>query len=844
VLVRFVLQLACIILFSFVQTEWIRAEEIPPGEQGYKSHVQPFFQAHCVDCHGPDLSKGGMTLHDLDSDLSSSKEGERWDLVLRMLESGKMPPEGELQPNTSERENVTRWINTSLREFIYSDEQFEIPPTARRLTNLEYENTLGDLLGFKLHVIDDLSPDPVKPYQFNNTAEFMRLGPEQLDRYLECARRAMKSAIVDVEDEPEKPELHTTRREWLPHGLDKGLGFDEVGVWGNRRNSPASGMGLKSFPKTGEYRIRVKASAILPPGINEMPLRLVMGYGLGENSSTLQVEPVGTIRLTNNPDSPRVFEFRGRIENHPARPGRLVNGKLQNDTMAITPQNLYDDGTLNDGNRQLAMPRAVIEWLEFEAPVADVWPPSHHTRILFESPLRNSDPPKYVREVLSRFMRRAYRRPVSEQEVDRFAEIYDLVLPELKTMEAAMRETLAMVLVSPQFLYHTTANDEHELQEYELASKLSYFLWGSMPDDELLKLASEGKLKDATTIDQQARRMLADERSQAFVENFTTQWLSLSKMKTVPINSERFPRFLYYVSAGERAGTEVPYRPTIRDFMQQETIGFIGELIRRNDSVMKIVDSDFAYLNQPLATHYGVKGVQGHEFRPVKIKPENNLGGLLTHGSVLIGNGTGTAPHPIYRAVWLREAILGEDVAPPPADVPALSDSAGESAETEPTIKALLRSHRQKESCNDCHSQLDPWGIPFEHYNAIGKFQPVVPKAGTRVSRFNKVTHKDLAGYATYLNSLNTIEVEAHARVPHGPSIDGMAELKAHLVRDRHNEICENVLRKLLSYSLGRKLTWRDRFAVDDIMAEAQKNEFKFQDMIVAICQSELFHRK
>ena len=234
-----------------------------------------------------------------------------------------------------------------------------------------------------------------------------------------------------------------------------------------------------------------------------------------------------------------------------------------------------------------------------------------------------------------------------------------------------MRETLATVLISPQFLYHTVADGKLTSHTDELASRLSYFLWGSMPDAALLKLAAEGRLAESEVMKQEVKRMLADERSKDFVRNFTMQWLSLAKMKTVPINNQLFPRFLYYVSAGERRGTEQPYRPTIRDYMLEETTGYVAELIRRNASVASLVDSDFAWLNQPLAAHYGVPGVDGNQFRAVSLKPEHRLGGLLTHGSMLIGNATGSAPHPIYRAVWLREAILGDEVKPPPADVPA-----------------------------------------------------------------------------------------------------------------------------------------------------------------------------
>jgi len=802
-----------------------------------------FLAQHCIKCHDARTHKGDVTLTGIgDSSLPqesalSLDTAELYDRVLSVIQSGEMPPADQPRPDPKAVDQIRMWLELQLQS---SAEQATGPSpitTARRLTNFEYQNTMRDLLGFELQLLEDLPKDPVTAYRFNNTSDMMRLGPEQVARYLATGRRAMEAAIVN----PGKPEVHQWRTEWKPHGLDRGLGGDELGVWGNRRNTPATGMGLRSIPQTGEYRIRIQASAILPPGIKELPLRLVMGFTLNVNSATQQMEPIGTVRLSNTPDAPRIIEFRGRIENHPAQLGKLQNGERQPSTMVITPQNLYDDGTLNDGNRNIAMPRAVINWMEFEAPITDVWPPTHHQRILFESPLQEQDPPAYIRSVLQHFISRAYRRPATKQDIDSFERIYKLLLPELKTQEAAIRETLAMVLISPQFLYHTTNAGDGEWQAYEFASKLSYFLWGSMPDDELMQLAASGKLLDKKVIGEQVLRMLSDSKSSDFVRNFTMQWLSLAKMKTVPINRTLFPRFLYYVSAGERAGTEVPYRPTIRDHMQQETIGFVEQLIDQNLPVTNLVDSEFAYLNQPLAAHYGIEAVQGDQFRVVPIQATSRLGGLLTHGSILLANGTGSAPHPVYRAVWLREAILGDEVPPPPADVPALSESAGESGEDAVGIKELLEKHRQKESCNDCHSRLDPWGIPFERYNATGRFQPNVPRAGTRVSGFHKHIHGDMKSYESYLASINTESVDATAKLPSGEMVRSLDELKSYLRNNRKGEIAENIVRRMLSYALGRELDWQDRFEVKRLLNELQKDDFRLRDMIVLICQSETF---
>lgn len=813
-------------------------------DASFRRVVVPFFEQYCVGCHGPDRSKAGVTLHKLTAEVSAAPGPKRWDKILDVLEHRAMPPETSEQPKPDERRAVVEWVRSALQEESRRGRD-EPQSLVRRMTNLEYQNTLRDLFGLELKVIDDLPKDPTKPYSFTNTPEFMRLGPEQLDAYREIARRVLTSAIVD----PTKPKAVKKRQEWKPATVpspDGRLEPNEIGVWGGEgRGGASNGFSLLGVPKTGEFRVRVQASATFPAGVTEMPLRILIGQDLNVNLATRLTEPAGTIRLKAG-QKPTVYEFRGRLENIPFATDRKNKDQPLPDAMFVVLQNLYDDGTLNDDlaarkTRKREMPIATVDWLEFEGPVSDVWPPDHHRRILFESPLRESDPEKYIREVLRRFLTRAFRRPATENEVTRFATIYAALKPELKTVEAALRETLALALVTPQFLMVNGTPADPVERRYALASRLSYFLWASMPDDELLSAAAKGELDKPTVMEKQVLRMLADPRSRDFVREFSRQWLSTEKMKTVPINRDLFPRFLYYVPRGERAGTEEPYLPTIRDDMIDETPAFVSHLIQENRSVLNVVDSDFACLNQRLAVHYGAPPVQGHEIRPVPVKPEHRLGGLLTQGSVLIGNGTGSAPHPIYRAVWLREAILGEDVPPPPADVPALADTAGASAEKATTIKDLLAKHRQQPSCNSCHVRLDPWGIPFEQYNAIGKYQPVVPKEGTRIRPFSTAEHKDLDGYTAYLKSLNTITVQADARVPGGPTVNGMAELKAYLLKERKDDVARNVLRRLYAYGLGRSLTWRDRFAVEAMQGDLRKTDYGMRDMIVAICRHDSF---
>lgn len=800
--------------------------------------VQEYLQTHCVDCHSSEDPKSELDLTQLPGEPTSLEEAERWERVLIMLQRGQMPPDEVPRPQQAVTDRVVSQIEETLGQWIVHSDR---PPAAaaRRLTNFEYQNTMRDLLGFELQLADDLPEDPTIPYQFNNSAELLLMGAEQLQRYEENAARALAAAIVD----PAAPDVQKIRKEWKTERQN-----NELAITGNRRGNVAGGLSIKRWPEHGEYRVRVRASGLFPDGTTQLPLRLVMGYGLAGDIGAAPFFPVGTIDLNAADNEPRVYEFRGRIENHPVEPQRQYRrggtrtGNLLTipASLVITPQNLFDDGTLNDGVAAELRPRAVIDWIEFEAPVADTWPPEHHTRILFASPLRDSDPAAYVKQVLTRFLSRAFRRPATSQDVDRYAQIYQIFAADGASMEDAVRDTLAVALTSPAFLYHGHHADPH----YRTASRLSYFLWGTMPDDALLQLGATAQLQDPEIIAAQVQRMLTDDRADDFVRNFATQWLALQRCRTLPINTRLFPRFLYLVKKGQHAGEEVPFRPTIRDDMLAETVAFVRELIRGNEPIRQIVDSDFAMLNERLAAHYGVSGVQGHQLRRVALAPGSRLGGLLTHGSILTGTGTGSAPHPIYRAKWLREAILGDHVKDPPADVPALEDSAGQAADDAANIKDLLRAHRQKVSCNDCHARLDPWGIAFEHYNAIGQYQPQVPPNGVRVLGFDVKKHADAAGYQQYLDSVFTVSVDAAATLPGGAAVDGMEDLKSYLLSQQQDAITENIVRRLLCYGLGRSLTIYDRPAVDALVRQTQSGQAGLQDVIVAICQSDLFLKR
>ena len=795
----------------------------------YQSKVKPFFSKYCIECHGPKKSKGDITLDALDADMKLEQDLKHWEKVLDAIKSGEMPPKDEKQPTSSDKEIVSGWIRNGLKKFIDEASSKEAAPTLRRLTNFEYQNTMRDLLGIDMEYTRVLPKDPEKHYHFNNTSKYMKIGVDQLDMYEKAARYALNSAIVIPE---EKPNTKVVEKFFsLPGVEQKTKGKKKLsGAIGTFSSdvryikTAAKGFDVKDVPNYGAFKLQMKLSGSFSGDLEELPFRIIMGpYIIPERNAHKEVFSV----IIKKGQKATVYETNGRLEDIPHRSG----------TFRIRPQNLLHVVTLNKKPQYTGpAPQALLEWVKFEYPYFEQWPPKHHKDILFDSPLRDSQPEVYVKEVLKRFMAKAFRRPVQSLEVEHFFKIYEIAFKSMNSMEKAMRETLTMVLISPDFLYHVESGST-ETRQYELASKLSYFLWGTMPDAELTKLASEKKLYDKKTILNQVERLLADKRSMNFVKNFSQQWLSLEKLKSIPINKDLFPNFLSY----RQKNTEVGDFITIRDDMQEETVSFIAELIRRNAPVSNIVDSDFAMLNYRLAKHYGVPGVKNMDFQAVQIKPEYRIGGLLTQGSILVGNSTGSAPHTIYRAVWLREAILGDDVREPPADVPALVDSAGKSAEEAPSIKELLEKHRQQESCRDCHVRLDPWGIPFEHYNAIGKYQPVVPKEGTRVPEYFKKRFSTYEKYYEHLETLNTVKLEAEARVPHGPKVNGMEDLKKHLIKDRIDDIAENVIRRFITYGIGRELSFRDRFAIEQLSSQSKKNGYNMKDMIILVCQSDIF---
>lgn len=769
----------------------------------FRKGVEPFLKQYCLSCHQPPKPESNLDLTKLDWDLVNGPDGETWHDILNRLNRGEMPPAKAKQPGEDAHQAVVRLIDAELKRLVAARGATGGRVVLRRLTRYEYNNTMRDLLGIDMDFARDLPPEPASKDGFRNNGSSLGMSPLQLETYLEAARAALAKTIVTGP----QPKVYRSHAEKSA----KKSGKNQVAS----NNLGPSGVFLavaSDFPRSGEVLVRVRAGAHVPEGAGYPRLRVSLGVRADTLASS---RTLGEADVVDPIATPGTYEFRGRIEDFPL-PG--ANPKFPG--LLVTVENIYAEGTsaapANGKNKgkaapapAAAQPSIEVKSVDFEGPLYEQWPPAHHTRILFPSD-HVKDEKAYAREVLARFIGRAWRRPATDAEIALHLTLFDKVRPKFASFEEAMRETLAMVLTAPEFLYLVEARAENSkklpLTDYELAARLSYFLWSTMPDETLFRLAATGELRDPDVFARQVRRMVADKGSWEFVRHFADQWLDLGSLERVAVNPEYYPNF------DDRLKVE----------MRRETEHFFAEILHKDLSALNLIESDFAMLNRPLARHYGIPGPKGLAFERVPLRPEHNRGGLLTHGSILLGNSTGEDSHAIRRAVWLRDRLLNDPPAPPPPDVPDLKKN-------EPNLAALplrkqLEVHRTKSACNACHRGIDPWGIAFENYDAVGLWRDEVKRVLSK-----KVT---------------LTPVESETTLPDGTRLDGLAGLKKHMLGRERDRFARAVVVKVLTYALGRSLELTDEPAVAHLTKEFTSGGYRLGDLILAVARSEPFRTK
>jgi mono/diheme cytochrome c family protein len=795
--------------------------DAPGTAQG--SDLGPFLQTYCIDCHGADQAEAGFRLDTLTADAASAsfsvdhfavpEKARLWTKVVDRVAAGEMPPKDAEQPSAEERKRMLAGLD---RQLLAADRK-TMPPAGtlvlRRLNRVQYENTIRDLLSIDLELQDRLPADG-RAFGFDNVGSALSLSSAQLEAYLDAADAALDAAIVT------KPK---------PAGVKSRIsGLTALADITGRRNGAveeledaAIGYGRLQFyasrdaaPEDGTYRLRCSFFGHKSQG------KPVEVYCRSMHKTGDDV--IGYFQI--KPDVPEVLDLHVKLK----KDARVTFNTLK--FRYVPRQRVAAEHT---------DPGLGIQWIEFEGPLLDQWPPAAHKALFGDLPIgmvseyhkrmsvQSADPPADARRLLTSFMRRAYRRPVTAADVDPILGLVTAHLDEAArlaaasptkkkgpppldtTFEEAMRIGYKAVLCSPDFLFFqdstaATSDERRRNDQFALASRLSYFLWNTLPDEELLGLAERGELSRPDTLRSQVERLLDDPRSAQFVRNFLGQWLDLRLIDFTTPDPKLYPEF----------------DTALREAMVAETELFFQEVLKKDLSVLEFVDSDFTFLNERLAQHYGIEGVAGTEMRRVPIPPGSHRGGVMTMASVLKVTANGSYTHPVHRGVWILRNILGTPPEPPPPNAGAVEpDLRGLQ-----TIRAQLDVHRRDKACAGCHTKIDPLGFALENFDVAGGWRE---------------KYRVLKGEQNYLNREGPA-VEAAYELADGRKFDDIDGLKGLLLTNK-DQLARCVAEKLLVYSTGRGLRYSDRAAVDAIVAASRAEGYGLRKMIHRIVASPTF---
>lgn len=713
------------------------------GPGGFESQVQPFLTKNCLGCHNAKLQSGELNLAAY-RNSSTLKERDLWERVVQKIRTGEMPPKPLPRPKQQDVDGVVGWIEG---EFARMDRETPADPgrvTARRLNRFEYNNTVRDLLGVEFRPADDFPADD-SGYGFDNIGDVLSLSPVLMEKYLAAADRITGEALGLTP--PMKPTAARYKTEEPPR-------------------SPLYLSTKHLAPMDAEYEIRV--------GVGGGKRRYLMPLQL---ELFVDGKTVGLYSVDTNGDKRRPVMYRTM----------LTEGEHRLATRLEAPP---PDGTkATDRTKNL-----VVDYIEVLGPYykGKAPLPRSYARVFTCGHGAGGHTEACAREALTRLAPRAWRRPVTEAEIARLAGFVKMAQTEGEPLERGMQLALKAMLVSPHFLFRVereTAGGSHRVSEFELASRLSYFLWSSMPDDELMRLASEGALRRPGVLESQVRRMLADPKAGALSENFAGQWLQIRNLAEWKPDPDRFPMF-----------TE-----DLREAMYRETQLFFESVVKEDRSVLEFIDSNYTFLNEPLAKHYGIAGVSGDEFRRVTL-PDGRRGGVLSQASILTISSYPTRTSPVLRGKWVLENLLGAPPPPPPPNVPVLEEEAvGNSG----SLRQQMEQHRSNTVCASCHTRMDAIGFGLENYNAVGAWRS-----------------KD-----------GKFDIDSTGTMPNGKSFQGPAELRRILAEDR-DEFARCLTEKMLTYALGRGLERYDRPAVRDIVAKLSKDDYRMSTLILGIVNS------
>ncbi len=778
-----------------------------PDAKSFSEQIRPLLVKHCVECHGPLKPKKNLRLDQLGDDFASQAIRDKWQQLLKRIKAGEMPPEERPRPTEHDVQILSDWINVKVKA-ADAKRAAEGRVVLRRLNRVEYENSVRDLLEVPVKLKEELPRDSAAE-GFDNVGSALHVSSFLMEKYLEAADKALNLAIANRPKPPPASknryslkDMHTVKSttENVYRILDDSVVCFTSSHWHSVWLSPF-------YPQeSGLYRFRISASGYQSGG---KPVTYRVTASGGDLSGK-----TGLIGYYDaQADKPVVVEFV-----------RYMEPKT---TVAVLPYGLAGSGEVDKvGAKNWKGPGLAVQWIEVEGPLNETWPPASQRRLFGDQPqgrvasrnvpdrveVVSKEPLVDAQRVLRPFVRRAFRRAIDDADLKPYLTLFKTKMEEKSTFEQALRAAMMAVMVSPEFLF--LPEKPGQLNDFSLASRLSYFLWSTMPDDELLALAEKKQLSAPAVLHQQVERMLEHPKAAAFTENFVGQWLGLRDIDFTEPSELLYPEFDHMLKVS----------------MIRETELFFTEVLKHDLSLTNFVAADFTMLNGRLAKHYGIPGIDGWEFRKVPLPPGSHRGGLLTMASVLKVTANGTTTSPVTRGAWILDRILGTPPSPPPEGVAALEPDTRGAV----TIREQLAKHRQVASCASCHSKIDPPGFALESFDVIGGWRDHYRSTGNG---------KEVRVDGRRMHYLEGKKVDPSAVMPDGQKVRDIDEFKQLLLKDK-DQLARALTEKLLTYATGGLNVPGNRTEIEAIVQRLRDQNYGFRTLVHEIVKSKAFSTK
>ena len=771
----------------------------------FEQVMQPFFKEHCLRCHDAKKQKGDFRLDTLSRDFADNTAAEDWAEVMFRINSGEMPPEKEPQPTSEALGQIVGWISSRLDEGKAARMAKRGPVAHYRLSRDEYADTVQDLLGVRYDVnLPGAFNDDPRWHGFERIGSMLSLSPSHVDKYLKAAEAVLDLAFPENQPKPTKTlsDANAGHEKWL---AERGIsGRVRWPLW------PDKGRRAMNIKDAGNYRVRIQLSGLSPahgrtPHLSlwhQQSKRSVFDQDIiAPEDKPVVVEfemalSAGSYDVVN--EVPAAFSDVG---NHTLNVlnggGSVFTGSKGTQTLNPTGYKLFDD------KGEALYPMLLVDWVEWEGPLTSEADLKKRDGLV---PVKDGDLAE-ARECLQRLATRAWRRPATEEEVARYVKVVERELAAGEKFRAAYRAAMVGILATKNFYYleeGSATQRRDKVNDWELASRLSYFLWGSMPDDELFSLAQSGRLHEPAVLHAQVARMFGDAKIKRFTDAFPRQWLQLHKVGMFPPDPKLYR----------------DYDKWLEQSMVMESVTYFAEVFAKNLPLREFLNSDWTMVNPRLAEHYQLPPLKESGFQRVALRPEEHRGGLLTQAGVLMLTSDGTRHRPVHRGVWVSEAIFGKTPPPPPPNVQPIEPTPSDKPKA--TVRMQLEAHATDATCASCHAKIDPLGLAFDNYDAIGRWrtEEVVPTG---------------KGANPPVNASGTL--------PDGRKYAGPEEFKRLLAQDT-DRFATAFVEQLATFALRRVMTIDDATQIKAIAQAGKKDDYRLRRVIETFVTSDQFQKR